>query len=277
MCSERYSFDIYRLCVTHKKPLLPESWYDACISLGEFQPESQFHVRQLDRFWHEARPIAYGAAGSYVLPTALATFSKLPDRVEISTYRKRILGSPVGRESRTHAPMRELDSEVATTMPELAPPNLRSESGFLIAQPVHFKSVGKQYASVHHRRDIRNYVSLAIQMGVLDKKSAAELLAAQTLIPGGIELGIYPTDWLTRTMAQLELVGREFLYRYGRRVSRYDNYQVRAVGFLSERLGSFLLLRHLRSEFSGSIPDDIFGHMTNIVEGGGHYSTGKAD
>src|ERR1700741_116374 len=65
---------IHRFCISHKKPVLPESWYDDCISLGDFQSDSVFHVRQLDRFWHEARPIAYGAAGTHVLPVAIERF-----------------------------------------------------------------------------------------------------------------------------------------------------------------------------------------------------------
>lgn len=270
--------DIHGFCISHKQPLLPENWYDDCIALGEFQPYSQYHVRRLDPFWHQARPIAYGAAGSYVVPIALSRLPESKRLIEISSYRKRILASPHGRESTSYPTMRELSSEAAAADPALSPPTPRSESGFLIAQPIYFeKSVFRQYAAAHHRRDIRHYVAIAREMGVLDKKSAKQLLAEKQFIPGGVELGIYPRTWLAGALSQLEVVGREFLYRNGTRVSRYDSYQIRAVGFLSERLGSFLLLRHLRAEFSGNIPDDVFGHMTTIVEDGAIYDSGKAD
>ena len=102
---------IHRYCISHKKPLLPESWYDDCIALGDFQSDSVFHVRQLDRFWHEARPIAYGAAGSHVLPIAIERFSSGAKLIEISSYRKRILPSPEGTESRLYPTLRESDFE----------------------------------------------------------------------------------------------------------------------------------------------------------------------
>jgi hypothetical protein len=270
--------EIHSFCISHKQPLLPESWYDECIALGDFQPDSQFHVRRLDPFWHEARPIAYGAAGSLVLPIALARLPESTRLIEITSYRKRILAFPHGRESTSYPTMRELGTEAAAVNPRLAPPTPRNESGFLIAQPIYFESsVFRQYAAAHHRRDIIDYVSLARKMGVLDKKSAKELFAEKEFIPGGVELGIYPRPWLAGALSKLEVVSREFLYRHGRRVSHYDKYQIRAVGFLSERLGSFLLLRHLRAEFSGNIPGDVFGHMTTIVEDGAIYDPGNAD
>src|ERR1700677_608350 len=267
---------IHRFCISHKKPLLPESWYDDCISLGDFQSDSVFHVRQLDRFWHEARPIAYGAAGTYVLPIAIERLSSPAELIEISTYRKRTLPSPEGIQTKIH--MRELslgnfgkEAELSVFMP-------RADLEFLVAQPLYFEnSVIGQYSLYHHRRDILDYTSLAIEMGVLDSNSASEFLAAKHFIPGGIELGIYPKSWLIQAWSRIELVSRQFIYRYSNRLKKYDIYQIRAIGFLSERLGSFLLIRHLMDKYSNNIPADIFGYMTIIVEGNSSYSEGLAD
>src|SRR5258705_9281296 len=115
---------IHRFCISHSKPLLPESWYDDCISLGDFQSNSVFHVRQLDRFWHEARPLAYGTAGTHVLPIAIERLSSDAKLIEISSYRKRILPSPRGIESQSFPTMRELsfadfrdDAELSVLIP----------------------------------------------------------------------------------------------------------------------------------------------------------------
>jgi hypothetical protein len=271
---------IHRFCISHKKPLLPESWYDDCISLGDFQSDSVFHVRQLDRFWHEARPIAYGAAGTYVLPIAIERFSSAAKLIEISSYRKRILPSPEGIESQSFPfpSMRELSfgnfgegAELSVFMP-------KADLEFLVAQPLYFEnSVFGQYAISHHPRDILDYTSLAIEMGVLGSNSASEFLAAKHFIPGGVELGIYPKSWLIHALSRIELVGRQFLYQYGNRLKKYDKYQIRAVGFLSERLGSFLLIRHLMEKYSNNIPADVFGYMTVILEGNSSYSAGLTD
>lgn len=268
---------IHRFCVSHTKPLLPESWYDDCIALGDFQPDSAFHVRQLDRFWHEARPIAYGAAGTYVVPIAAERLSDTAEFIEISSYRKRILPSPQGVESQVYPTMRELslgeadEGELSVFVP-------RSDLGFLVAQPLHFeKSIIGHYTEAHHRRDILDYASLAVEIGVLDSDSALEFLAGEHFIPGGVEFGIYPRLWLVSALSSVERVSREFLHRYGNRVRKYDKYQIRAVGFISERFGSFLLIRHLVEKFSNNIPAEIFGYMTVIVEGRSSYSTGVAE
>lgn len=267
---------IHRFCISHKKPVLPESWYDDCISLGDFQPDSVFHVRQLDRFWHEARPIAYGAAGTYVLPIAIERFSSDARLIEISNYRKRILPCSVGVEFPLNA--RALSFENFEKEAELSVFTPRADLEFLVGQPLYFGvSIIDQYAACHHRKDILDYTSLAIEMGVLDSNSASEFLAAKHFIPGGVELGIFPKSWIIHTLSRIELVGRQFLCRYGNRLKNYDTYQIRAVPFLSERLGSFLLIRHLMDKYSNNIPADIFGYMTVIMESDSSYAVGLAD
>lgn len=269
---------IHRFCISHTKPLLPESWYDDCIALGDFQSDSVSHVRQLDRFWHEARPIAYGAAGAYVLPIAIERFSSAAKLIEISSYRKRILPSSEGIESRSYPTMRELSLRKFGKEAELSVFMPRAAHEFLVAQPLYFKnSVIGQYAACHHRRDILDYTSLAIELGVLDSNSASQFLGAKHFIPGGVELGIFPKPWLIHALSRIEPVGRQFLYQHGNRVKKYGRYQIRAVGFLSERLGSFLLIRHLMEKYSNNIPADIFGYLTNIVEKNSSYSVGLTE
>lgn len=267
---------IHRFCITHEKPLLPDSWYDDCIAMGDFQTESPFHVKQLDSFWHEARPVAYGAAGSNAMPAAIRLLPADIKYVEVNSYRKRILPSPEGRESPVYPTMREMHDADTHTEEKLAvytPPH-----GFLVAQPLYLKeSTIGNYTVCHHRRDIKDYAALAIEVGVLDRKSAKEFLAAKHFIPGGTELGIFPRSWIVDVMPKIERISRLFLTLYRSRVENYSSYQVRAVGFLSERLGSFLLFRHLKEKFSNNIPADVFGYMTSMVEAGSSYVEATPD
>ncbi len=242
---------IHRFCVTHTEPLIPESWYDDCIALGNYQPDSVSHVSRLDQFWHEARPLAYGAARSYVLPIAIEKFADDADLIEISMYRKKILLSPMGRPG-AHPKSRELNVEECREKTELlsviTPP---SDSGFLLPQPIYVEEgLMGLYARYHPFRDLLDYTSLAIEMGVLDNQSAGEFFSGKLVIPGGTEFGIFPKSWLIPTLSQLERASRDFLCNYGNRIKEYDKIQVRAVGFLSECLGSFLLIRHLKERYS---------------------------
>lgn len=269
---------IHRFCVSHEKPLLPESWYDDCISLGDFQPDSPLHVRQLDQFWHEARPLAYGSAGTYVLPIAIERSSSNADLIEISSYRKRLLPSPLGRESLVYPTMREFNVSDVKASVELSIFEPTNGLEFLVAQPLYCEiSIVGQYAVSHYRRDILDYTSLAVEMGIFDSDCASDFLREKYLIPGGAEFGIFPREWLTDTLPEIERLARQYLLRYGRRLKAYGGYQVRTIGFLSERLGSFLLLRYLKDKYSNNIPVEIFGYMTVVVERDSSYSHGLAD
>jgi len=279
-----------RFCVTHKEPMLPRSWYDYPLALGEYLPESPFHISKLDPFWDAARPIAYGAAGSFGVPAALSRYPSTAPLVEISTFRKRCLPTKEGRADNGPGggSWRELEIDEAerrTDLERFAPPH-----GYLFNSPLFIPaSVGAHYASCHNFQDLLDYASLAIEVGVLDDRDAQEMLGSKHLIPCGAEVGVFPRDWLVPTLTAIEKVSREFLIRFGDRVRTYDDYQVRAVGFLSERLGSYLLLRDLLAKFAGTrltdlpndnslpLPQEVFGYKTIVNDNGGTYAPGRAE
>jgi tetratricopeptide (TPR) repeat protein len=125
---------------------------------------------------------------------------------------------------------------------------------------------------MHHERDLLDYLWLAVEMGVIGPDDVQALLDSTRFIPGGCELGIYPTRWLSTTLKKLEVLGREYVTRFGDRIRTYDSYQVRAVGFLAERLGSYFLLQELRNRYPQGIPSSLFGNLCVIVNDGETYA-----
>lgn len=270
---------ILRYCVTHANPLLPSSWYDKKICLGDFEKESDLHVSNLSIFWHESRPLCYGAAGSYCIPLAVKKASNKIKIIEISSFRKKILSSEIGKASQTYEGMRELTfSEAFSFGSELVNSESAFKNEFLVASPYVFPpnapTILDQYSIAHHKNDIIDYVNIAVKYGFIDGKSAVDFLDSRCIIPGGCELGIFPKNWLIDTLSKLEILGREFLRLYGSRITEYDSYQIRCIGFLSERLGSFLLQKELSKRFNGKTPPSVYGHMTTIIQSGQSYHIG---
>lgn len=225
----------------------------------------------LDPFWDRMRPVAYGAAGLYVIPRAIESDVPRTELTGVFTHRKIVMRKRAMRDHYYHREI-SIPASLQLTVEDIRPWDGRE---FLIASPVDFpQGVVRQYAEEHHAIDLFEYLSIAVQIGVMTTDQVREFSLETVLVPGGSELGIYPTSWLYATQQKLAAVGREFVTRYGARISTYDRYQVRAVGFLAERLGSYFLLKELRARYPDCLPPDIVGDLCVVVPEGGHYSPG---
>lgn len=261
-------------CVTHEAPLVPDALADYVIGIGDYHPTRGKHISVLDRFWHEMRPYAYGAAGNYVIPRAMDATGPTA-YTGVFSHRKIIVRNQVGKQSPEYFVYWEVDTIEAAEIPreEIMP---RPGFDFLIGFPFKMPAgIVSQYIERHVAIDFFQYVSLALEMGILTPEQCQAFALETDFIPGGCELGIYPTVWVRSTLLDLERLGREFLIRYGGRIKNYDNYQVRAVGFLAERLGSFLLLREMIKRYPAGLPRGLFGHLCALVPPGGGYEGAK--
>jgi hypothetical protein len=259
-------------CVSHQPPLTPERLFDFAIGIGDYRPTRGRHVSKMDSFWHQKRPLAYGAAGNYVIPQAMDSEVPATELTGIFSHRKLIVRSPIGREAAKYPVFREISAATALQLPAHEV-RVRDGYDFLIGAPVPFpQGIVQQYAQMHHAIDLFDYLSIAVRIGVLTPADVREFTLDTHFIPGGCELGIYPTAWLNPTLKKLEAVGRDFIIRWETRIRTYDSYQVRAVGFLAERLGSYLLLKELRRRYPEGLPRDLIGCLCVIVPDGVPYA-----
>jgi hypothetical protein len=161
----------------------------------------------------------------------------------------------------------------ATDLSNLSP---RPGFDFLASHPRSLaKGILGQYIDTHHSIDMINYLSMASDMKILKSDYVKPFLTNRYIIPGGAEIGAFPTEWVCDILTKMSQLGAAFLDAYQNRLLSYDNYQIRAVGFLSERLTSFLLLKKLQEIYPAGIPRGIFGELVVISEDGS-YEVGKA-
>lgn len=257
-------------CVTHEKPLVPDALADYVVGIGDYRPTRGAHVSILDPFWDQMRPYSYGAAGNYVIPRAIER-AGTTHLTGIFSHRKIIVRTQIGRQSPVLGFYFEITPEEAVRLPreEIHP---RTGYDFLIGFPFMLEQgVVAHYIQEHHGADLFDYISMAVDSRILTHDEADGFAKEKYFVPGGCELGIYPTSWVRPVLQKLEKLGREFVTRRGARILKYNNYQVRAVGFLAERLGSYWLLTELRNRFPKGFPRDMFGYLCAIVPSGGAY------
>jgi hypothetical protein len=232
-------------------------------------------VSELDTFWHESRPLAFGAAGNYCIPIA-ARRRPIAAVIGIFSHRKIVLQNLHGTPSGSNF-WRDLEVSAgrAISRAEAGP---RDGYEFLVIRPVLCHGgMGKQYAEEHHEVDFYDYLAIANQLGILDSTAVRQLPLESMFFPGGCELGFYPTEWIVPALEKLALAGREFIKRHADRIATYDNFQVRAVGFLAERLGSYLLLRELQRRFPDRLPGQLIGNACSLTQNSGTYTAAFAD
>jgi hypothetical protein len=222
------------------------------------------------------RPLAYGAAGNYVIPRAIDIEAPVTELTGVFSHRKIVVRSSIGREAAKYPVYREISVPTASLLSadEVCP---RDGHDFLIGAPLTFpQGIVQQYAQMHHAIDMFDYLSIAVEIGVVTPDDVREFTLGTNFIPGGCELGIYPTAWLYASLRKLEALGRAFVTRCGERIRTYDGYQVRAVGFLAERLGSYFLLKELRRRYPEGIPRGLTGHLCVMVPVGTSYAGASA-
>ena len=116
-----------------------------------------------------------------------------------------------------------------------------------------------QYASVHILEDIINFSKFLLKSGILDSKQTASFLTGSVLIPA-CNMGIFRNTTLRQILMNLRdaaefIKTSYFIPRVG--------YQRRVLGFLLERLHSYLILARIQSGLS----DANFGHHIILSDG----------
>lgn len=243
--------ELVYVCLTHVPLPLAFPDYVTPLYSGEAQGDGQLNLRDLAPQWVQHHPALGSIAGTFALKNLLLTRHPQAGRVGICHYRKFISPQRIsGVRSPSYKVMDVVHADLlrGAAFGELMHPG---SAEFLVSAPRVFTRLPwyrrgylKEYARDHHVEDLLRFTAAAVEQGVLDSTDVLPFLNEDVLIPGGIELGVYPAAFWIEHIGQVETVARSCVERYP---ARREGYQARAWAFCAERLGSYMLLKHFRS------------------------------
>lgn len=238
-------------CMTHI-PL----WFDfpsfvTPLYMGDSQNEGSVNLRDHAPEWVPHHPILGSLAGLFALKNYVLLHHPTAKQIGVCQYRKFISRSEIGVSAANYQVMNVVSRQEVSTLPlaELMLPTPGAD--FLLGKPCTFgtppKRMGylEQYNSVHPIEDLLRFTALAVELGVLTRTEVMSFLNQTTFLPGGIELGVYPAAFWVESVNAIEKVIRACVVRHPK---KRPGYQARAWAFCAERLGSYMLLRHFKTQ-----------------------------
>jgi hypothetical protein len=236
-------------CLTHVPLEVEYPDYVTPIFMGAAQGPDRFNLRDLAPEWEPHHPVLGSIAGAFALKNLLLQRPGI-SHVGICQYRKFLTRERIGEQADNYQVMDVL-SVAQFDRDVVAEQMLPKASDFLIGKPGQFTLNGVnhgylyQYKDVHHIEDFLRFTAVAVELGALDRQDVIALFDEKIFFPGGIELGLFPADFWIRHISAIEAVVRRCVELHP--TQRPDT-QARVWAFCAERLGSFYLLRYLRSQ-----------------------------
>lgn len=230
-------------CITHVPLPLEFPPFVTPIYLGQAQRPGRMNLRDLAPEWEAFHPLLGGAVGTFACRNLVLRTPGVRS-VGLCQYRKfvsrRRLSDAVARSYQTMDMVQKADLPPQRFAQAMDP----GPEPFLVSRlfPLRHKRYLGQYAEVHRAQDLLHFTAEAVALGVLAGAEAQAFLGENELIPGGLELGVFPVDFWLPAIGNVEAVVRACIERH----PVAGGYQARAWAFCAERLGSYLLLRHFR-------------------------------
>lgn len=233
----------------NSKPALNAAHLDVIDGYAYFENPEELHDRMA------------GAMGSFVISRYISECDEKPKRVTIWQYRKFVTKKKFGTISRRYPGMFIVPLELASSISigEI------KDIPYIVPMPIKVGNTLIQYASAHNVLDFLRYVCAAIENDVLTQHESAFFLNSSILIPGGMELGTYPTEWWMEAICKLERVATAFYEKHVPWDAEHP-YQKRAISFCQERLGSHLLQVRLSELYSGSSVEEAAATMHTVTD-----------
>jgi hypothetical protein len=262
--------DLVYACFSHVPLWFPYPAYVTPFFLGTAQQPGATNLRDWAPEWEPYHPLLGSSAGTFALKNYVRAQCPDAKRIGICQYRKFITANQIGTPATNYQVMDVLSLAQVQAF-DLDPLMQPGPDDFLIGRPGQFGLNTSQkidylyqYKDVHHIEDFLRFTAAAVEVGALDKNEVSHFFNEHVFFPGGIELGFFPADfWLSRVEA-MERVVRHCINHHP--VQR-DGAQARVWAFCMERLGSYYLLKHLRTDYANRRWfEDFIGHLNLVTE-----------
>jgi hypothetical protein len=235
---------------------------------GAMQQEagSAMTLRDLAPQWEPYQDVVGSLVACFALKNALRRLPAPVQRVGLCHPRKFV--SRGGLEGVAGAsPLVQVVPAQSIPQQRLAELMLPVGGEFLLGSPGQFALNGVgydylyQYKDVAFVEDLLRYVAEAVELGVLGKEDVYPLLHEKIFFTEGLRLGVFPTEFWIQAVTALETVTWSCVQRYE---TRRDGGQTSLWGHCGQRLGSYLLLKQLRSHYGNDNWTRFFGCIHSI-------------
>ncbi|MDB5776808.1 MAG: hypothetical protein JWP38_2941 [Herbaspirillum sp.] len=255
-------------CITHVP--LPVAFPDFVmpVYLGQSQGPDRMNLRDLAPQWEPYHPIVGGMLGNFALKNYVLKHHPDVKRIGVCMYRKFISRHRISGVAAEDNWMMDVVSDKDIEQTGLDSMMAPGDVPFLIGRTCGFTVHGEpagyllHYAHAHHAEDLLRFTSEAIELGVLQKTEADSFFNEKVFLMGGIELGVFPADFWLATVTAIESVIWACVQRYP---TIREGYQTRAWAFCAERLGSYLLLKHLNTRYGQKGGYEQFFGQLNLI------------
>jgi hypothetical protein len=256
--------ELLYVCFTHVPPPYTFPSYVSTLYLGEAQGPGKANLRDLAPEWEPYHPQLGSLAGCFALKNYLVENRLQVRHVGMSQYRKFVSNTRISGVPAANYPAMDVVSRRMLENAALRDLMLPGEREFLIARPGTVAGgYYRQYTRAHVPEDFLRFTSEAVELGVLSGDEVMPLFTSDAFMPGGIELGVFPTEFWIRAISSIEMVVRACVKRYP---ARRTGYQTRNWAFCAERLGSFLLLKHLTTNYPAVWQQQFIGQLNLLTE-----------
>lgn len=255
--------ELLYVCFTHVEQPFQYPPFVSTMYLGEAQGAGKANLRDLAPEWEPHHPLLGATAGSFALKNYIVENQLKVRHVGICQYRKFVSTERVSGVAASNYPLMDTVSRASLDEGLLSRAMLPGDREFLLGKAGVVKGgYFNQYRDAHVAEDFLRFTAEAVELGVLSRQDVMTFFTNDGFMPGGLEIGVFPADFWVRAISSVEAVVRGCIERYpGRR----QGYQVRAWAFCAERLGSFLLLKHLASTYDTSTWQEQFLGQLNLV------------